>query len=225
VTYAAVIKKLRSWSNAQNVKGMARFGINSQKTLGISLPKIRGLAKTIGKDHALALQLWRSGIHEARILATIIDDPRLVTESQMEQWVKDFDSWDVVDQAAGNLFDRTPFAYKKAVEWSRRKPEFEKRAGFSLMAYLAVHDKKAPDEKLAAFLPIIKKSAGDERNFVRKAVNWALRQIGKRNRALNKLAIAAAKKIQKQDSKSAHWIAGDALRELQSPKTKARLKK
>jgi 3-methyladenine DNA glycosylase AlkD len=225
VTYTEVIKKLRSWSNARNVAGMARFGISSSNTLGIPLPKIRALAKSIGKDHALALQLWKSGIHEARILATIIDDPRLVTEKQMEQWVRDFDSWDVVDQAAGNLFDKTPFAYEKAVEWTRRTREFEKRAGFSMMAYLAVHDKKAPDEKMTKFLPIIKKAADDERNFVRKAVNWALRQIGKRNKKLNRLAIKTAKEIQKVDSKSAHWIAADALRELQSPKTQARLKK
>jgi 3-methyladenine DNA glycosylase AlkD len=224
VTYAAVIKKLRSWSNARNVEGMARFGISSKNTLGISVVRLRGLAKEIGTDHTLAQKLWKSGIHEARILATIIEDPDRVTEKQMEQWVKDFDSWDVVDQAAGNVFCYSPFAYKKVHEWSKRKPEFEKRAAFSLIAYLAVHDKKAPDEKLVKLLPYIKRGATDERNFVRKAVNWALRQIGKRNRALNKLAITTAKEIQKQDSKSAHWIAADALRELQSTSVRKRIK-
>jgi 3-methyladenine DNA glycosylase AlkD len=168
--------------------------------------------------------LWESGIHEARILASFVDDPRLVSERQMELWVRDFDSWDVCDQCCSALFDKTPFAYSKAAEWGRREEEFVKRAGFALMAALSVHDKKAADAAFLAFLPIIKKGAADERNFVKKAVNWALRQIGKRNLSLNKAAIRAADEISKMGPKSARWIASDALRELMSAPVKKRLR-
>jgi 3-methyladenine DNA glycosylase AlkD len=204
---------------------MVRFGINPKNTYGISMPVIRKMAKEIGKDHRLALKLWQSGIHEARILAGLTDKPQKVTEKQMEAWVKDFDSWDVCDQVCGNLFDRTPFAYQKAVEWSSRPEEFVKRAGFVLMATLSVHDKKAVDQKFGPFFRLIQKEATDERNFVKKAVNWALRQIGKRNLALNKKAILVAKKIQKMESRSARWIANDAIRELMSPAVQKRLQK
>lgn len=209
-----ILAKLRSMSDPKAVEGMARFGINPKNTYGVSIPALRAMAKGIGRDHALAQQLWSSGIHEARILASMIDSPGLVTEEQMEQWVRDFDSWDVCDQCCSNLFDKTEFAYQKAVEWSKRKEEFVKRAGFVLMAALAVHDKKAEDEKFVKFLPLIKGESTDNRNIVKKAVNWALRQIGKRNAVLNKEAISAAREIQKIDSKSARWVASDALREL-----------
>ena len=199
---------------------MERFGINPKNTLGVSIPIIRKMGKEIEKNHYLAQQLWSSGIHEARILAGLIDDSKLVNEEQMENWVKDFDSWDICDQVCSNLFDKTPYAYKKALEWSKRKEEFVKRAGFVLMACLAVHDKKAKDTELLKFLPIIKKEATDERNFVRKAVNWALRQIGKRNKNLQKEAIRTAKEILNIESKSAKWIASDAIRELESKKIK-----
>jgi 3-methyladenine DNA glycosylase AlkD len=212
--YDEIIKKIMSSYNQKNVEGMTRFGINPKNTYGMSIPSLRGLAKEIGKDHALAQRLWSSKIHEARLLAGFIDDPKLVTKKQMDSWVKDFDSWDVCDQVCSNLFDRTPFAYKKAFEWSKRKEEFVKRAGFVLMACLAVHDKKADDSEFLKFLPIIKRESTDERNFVRKAVNWALRQIGKRNRNLRREAIRTAKEIRKIDSSSARWIAGDAIREL-----------
>ncbi len=212
--------------NAKNVEGMARFGISTNNTLGVSIYDLRPIAKQIGKSHALALQLWGSGIHEARILASYIDDAGKVTEAQMEKWVSQFDSWDVCDQVCSSLFDGTKFAYDKAVEWSRRKEEFVKRAGFVLMACLAVHDKNANDEKFLAFLPIIKRESCDERNFVKKAVNWALRQIGKsRNKRLNKAAIKTAKEISKIGCKAANWIASDALRELESPAVQARLRK
>lgn len=171
---------------------MSRFGINPKNTLGISVYIIRGIAKKTGTNHKLAQQLWNSRIHEARLLAGFIDEPARVSERQMERWVKDFDSWDVCDQVCGNLFDKTKFAYKKALEWATRKEEFVKRAGFVLMAALSVHDKKTKDQKFERFFPAIKRYSTDERNFVKKAVNWALRQIGKRNINLNKKAIRAA---------------------------------
>ena len=227
MTYQQIIKELKSMANPKNVAGMAKFGINPKGTLGISVYDVRRMAKDIGKNHALALQLWKSGIHEARILAGLVGEPDKVTEKQMEKWVSDFDSWDICDQVCSNLFDQTPFVYKKAFEWSKREEEFVKRAGFVMMAALSVHDKKATDTKLAKFFPIIKKNAIDERNFVKKAINWALRQIGKRNKGLSDKSIKLAKDIIKTypDSKSAKWIANDALRELTSEKVQERLNK
>jgi 3-methyladenine DNA glycosylase AlkD len=172
------------------------------------------LARVIGKNHTLALKLWNSGIHEARILAVLIDQPQKVDPAQMEKWVKDFDSWDICDCCCGHLFDRTPLAVRKALQWARRRREYEKRAGFVLMAAMALHDKKAPDSLFLSFLPVIRREAGDERNFVKKAVNWALRQIGKRNPRLRKAAIREADMIRKKPFLSARWIASDALREL-----------
>jgi len=210
--------------NPKAVEGMARFGINPENAYGVSVPNLRMMAKEIGRNHVLAQQLWSSGIHEARILASMIDVPEKVTEKQMETWVKDFASWDVCDQCCSNLFDKTEFAYQKAVEWSKRNEEFVKRAGFVLMATLSVHDKKANDTEFLKFLPIIERESVDDRNFVKKAVNWALRQIGKRNVDLHKKAIKAAREIQRLDSKSAQWIAADALRELTSPAIQKRLR-
>ena len=212
--YDDILKKLKSLSDPKAVEGMARFGINPENTFGVSIPNLRQIAKETGRDRALAQQLWASAIHEARILASMIDDPKMVTEEQMERWVKDFDSWDVCDQCCMNLFEKTKFAYQKAVEWSSNDKEFIKRTGFVLMARLAVSDKKADDKQFEPFLPIIKREASDNRNFVKKAVNWALRQIGKRNLNLNREAIETAKEIQEIDSKSARWVASDALREL-----------
>ena len=222
--YQKVLKKLKSHANRKNVEGMARFGINPKNTLGVSVYTVRDIAKEIGKNHVLAKRLWNSKIHEARILASLVALPEKTDEALMERWVKDFDSWDVCDQVCSNLFDKTPFAYKKAFEWSKRKEEFVKRAGFVLMAALSVHDKKASDSRLSKFFPIIVRESNDDRNFVKKAVNWALRNIGKRNRVLNRKAIATAKKIRKIDSKTARWIAADALRELTSEKVRKRLK-
>lgn len=209
-----IVKKLKALANPKDVEGMARFGINPKGTLGVSIPALRKMAREIGKDHSLALELWETGIHEARILAGMIADSQKLTRGQMESWVKDFDSWDVCDQVCSNLFDRTPFAHQKAKEWSGRKEEFVKRAGFALMAALAVHDKKAVDKDFLKFFPLIKKHSVDERNFVKKAVNWALRQIGKRNLKLRRAAIKLAQEILKKDSRSARWIANDALREF-----------
>lgn len=223
VSLDSVLKELRALSNPKNVAGMARFGINPKSTLGVSVPQIREIAGKAGKNHALANELWKSGIHEARILAGFVDEPQFVTEEQMESWVSEFDSWDICDNVCGSLFDKTELAYEKAAEWSWRKGEFVKRAGFALMAYLAVHDKKADSDVFAKFLPMIKRGSEDDRNFVKKAVNWALRQIGKRNLALNKLAVQTAREIQKMEPRPAKWIASDALKELTNPKTLGRL--
>jgi 3-methyladenine DNA glycosylase AlkD len=224
-TYDSIIKELKSLRNPRNIEGMARYGLNSPKTLGLCMPDLMRIAKETGRNHELAQRLWRSGIYEARVLAFMIDDWRQVTEQQMERWAKDFDNWGIVDGCCGHLFDRTPYAYKKAVEWSKRKEEFVKRAGFTMMATLTVHDKKAEDEKMLRFLPLIVKGSTDERKYVSKSINWALRQIGKRNRALNRKAIETAEQIKKLDSKAARWIASDALRELRGEAVQKRLLK
>jgi 3-methyladenine DNA glycosylase AlkD len=219
-----VITELKANASSSAIRGMAKFGINPTNTLGVSIPKLRGIGKRIGRDHDLALRLWDSGIHEARILASLVDNPEQVDEEQMDRWVENFDSWDICDQVCSNLFDKTVLAHRKAKEWAGREEEYVKRAGFVLMATLAVHDKSAGNRDFEVFFPLIKAKSTDERNFVRKAVNWALRQIGKRNLALNRKAIALAKEIQKLDSRSARWVASDALRELNDEKTIIRLR-
>ena len=223
--YKEVVKKLESLKNPKNVEGMARFGIRPKtKVLGIPIPETRKLAKIIGKNHDLALKLFDSGIHEARILAGYISEPEKFTKQQLEDWVKTFDSWDVVDQVCSAVLDKTKFVPKVIFEFAKREAEFVKRTAFTLIACLTVHDKKMYDKEFIKFFPLIKKASTDERNFVRKAVNWALRQIGKRNKKLNKQAIRLAKEIQRINSKSAKWIANDAIRELTDTKVRARLK-
>jgi 3-methyladenine DNA glycosylase AlkD len=218
-----ILRRVKLLGMPINRRGMARFGINIENAFGVSIYELRKIAKELGTQHDLAIDLWRTGNHEARILAGMIADPEKVTDQLMEAWVADFNSWDVCDQVCSNLFDRTKYAYRKAVDWTKRDEEFVKRAGFVLMAALSVHDKKAPDSKFEIFFPIIKRHAIDDRNFVKKAVNWALRQIGKRNLALNGKAIAVAEEIAKMDSRPARWIAKDALRELQSGKVRKKL--
>jgi len=225
MNYDKIIERLKSMGNPKNVEGMARYGINPKNNFGVSIYHLRPLAKKIGKNHELSLKLWKSGIHDARLLAVFIEDPEQVTKEQMDSWAKDFDSWDVCDQACTSLFDLTPHAWKKVFEWSERDEEFVKRAAFSIVAGLAVHDKEAGDEKFEQISPLIVKHSIDERNYVKKAVNWALRNIGKRNIELNTKMIILSKKIQKINSKSASWIANDAIRELTSEKVKQRLKK
>jgi 3-methyladenine DNA glycosylase AlkD len=224
VTIEKVIRSLKELSVPEARLGMQRFGISTDHALGVSIPNLRKLAKAIGVDHRLAQQLWKTEIHEARILASMVDDPAKVTDRQMEKWVKSINSWDLCDQCCSNLFDKTANAHKKAAEWSRRDEEFVKRAGFAMMATLAVHDKEARDSTFVKFYPAIKRGATDERNFVKKAVNWALRQIGKRNKRLNGSAIKVAKELAQIDSRGARWIAADALRELQSEAVQRRLK-
>jgi 3-methyladenine DNA glycosylase AlkD len=223
-SYTTIRKTLKSLANPAAVAGMARYGINPKKNYGISVTTLRKLARRIGKNHRLAQKLWKTGIRDARMLAASIDDPQLVSEKQMEQWVIDIDSWDVCDHCCGHLFDKTQFAYKKAVEWSGRNETFVKRAAFSLIAWLSVHDKKAHDKKFIAFLPILVRESTDNRNYIKKAVNWALRQIGKRNQLLNRKALETATHIRTIESKSAQWIAADAIRELTSPAIQKRMK-
>ncbi len=220
-----VLGFLRAAANPASRAEMARVGIVGAHRLGVPVPQMRRIAKVNGRDHALALALWKTGIADARIVASMIADPAKLTEHDMEAWARDFDSWDVVDQVCGNLFDKTPFARRKILQWSKRDEEYVKRASFVLIACLAWHDKKAADAEFLAWLPLIAGAATDERNFVRKAVNWALRNIGKRNTALNQAAIQTAEEIQSKDSKAARWIAADALRELRSDAVQQRLAK
>ena len=234
---AATLAEIESKGSPDDRAGMARYGIVVDRAYGVSVYELRRIARRLGRDHQLALALWDTGVHEARLLAAFTDEPALVDEAQMERWALDFDSWDVCDQTTTDLFDQTALAWQKAVEWSRRPEEFVKRGGFALMAGLAVHDKRAPDERYVELLAHIEREAFDERNFVKKAVNWALRNIGKRNVALNEAAAACAERIRATaderaggprggdpGARSARWVASDALRELASPKVQARLR-
>ncbi len=218
-----VLDKLQGKAQPERLTGMAKYGMIVEQRLGVSVPDMRKLAKEVGIDHKLALDLWRTGIAEARIMAAMVGDPDKLTEEQMEDWVKGINSWDVCDQVCMNLFGKNKLAWMKIADWSEREEEFVKRTAFSLIAYLAWHDKKASDEKFIELLPLIIRGATDERNFVKKAVNWALRNIGKRNLNLNRAAINAAKKIKRLDSKAARWVASDALRELGSHAIQSRL--
>jgi len=224
MTATQVLARLRALADPAVTASMARFALPVDRALGVTAPQLRKLAREIGRNHALAQELWVTEVREARLLAPMIDEPARVSVKQMEQWVRDLDSWGICDDCCFELFDKTRFAWAKALEWSRRQPEFEKRAGFALMAALARHDREAPDEKFAPFLAAIERESGDGRNFVKKAVNWALREIGKRNRKLNHAAIARARAIHATGVPSACWIASDALRELQSAAVQARLK-
>ena len=222
---ADVLAQLRACARADRLSEMARVGIHPQRALGVDIYTLRKLAKPLRPDHKLASDLWESGIHEARILASMVDDPALASEAQLEAWAVDFDSWDVCDQVCDNLFQHTIYAYPKAFEWSERSEEFVKRAGFVLMACLAFFDRAAPDARLAQFFPVILQASDDDRNYVKKAVNWALRNLGKRNPVLNEQAIAVAREIQSRGTRPARWIAADALRELTSDKVQARIRK
>ena len=223
-----VIRDLGLLGSPDNVAGMARFGIVTKKAFGVPAAELKRIAKGVKKDvedrHEFARRLWETGIHEARIVAYLIDDPKRVTQEQMDAWATDFDNWAITDGTCGHLFCRTPLAYKKVHEWSRRDEEFVKRAGIVLIAWLAVHDKKADDERIADLLPILEEHAGDDRNFIKKAVNWSLRQVGKRSLTLNELAIDTAYRIRAQGTSPARWIASDALRELSAEKTLERLR-
>ena len=220
LTADQIIADLKQRANSQAVEGMARFGIRPAQALGISIPTLRKMAKEIGRNQVLAVALWVSGIHEARFLASMIAELQLVSAVLMEEWVNDFDAWDVCDQVCWNLFDKTPYACQKATERCQQEKEFVSRAGFVMMAELAVHDKQAQDGAFVQFFSLIKRYADDERKFVKKAVNWALRQIGKRNGHLRALALECAYEIHDMDSKTARWMARDALKELQSKEIK-----
>ena len=224
MTAADVIARLRAMANPANVEGMARFGINTDGTLGISTPEMQRLAREIGRDHALAQELWASGVHEARHVAAMIEDPALVTIRQADTWARDLDSWDVCDGFAYGLMSYTPIRWGRPAAWARSRHEFVRRAAFALIAGLAVHDREAADAQFIAVLPLIRQAADDDRNFVKKAVNWALRQVGKRNLALNRAAVALGEDLRKMDARAARWIAADALRELRSDAVQQRLR-
>mgnify|MGYP003599963836 CR=1 FL=1 len=224
LTLSDILERLHAQRDPAAVKGMAQYGIVGQEVFGVKVPVLRAWAKETGRDHELAQQLWAYPSRETRVLATMVDHWRWVDEAQMESWAADFDSWELCDQACGNLFAHTPLAYAKTMEWSARPEEFVKRAGFVLMADLAHRRHKTSDTALAAFFPIIEREADDSRNFVKKAVNWALRDIGKRNHALNVQAIAVAERLIARPAPAARWNGRDALRELTSEKVQARLK-
>jgi 3-methyladenine DNA glycosylase AlkD len=221
---AEVLNELGRKAKPGNLQAMARYGLVPTNRLGVSMPDIRKLAKGIGRDHRLALELWKSGVVEARIVASLVDDPGRVSEAQAERWVRDFNSWDICDQVCQNLFEKTPWAWSAVPRWARRDEEFVRRAAFALVACLAWHDKTAPDRAFIRLFPVLKRGAADERNYVRKAVNWAVRNIGKRNVRLNRAALVLSREIQRIDSKAARWIAADAIRELESDAVRRRLK-
>lgn len=224
-TLDEVLDKLNEKAKSDQLEGMARFGIVGDQRMGVSVPDMRNIAKEIGKDHQLALELWDTGIPEAMIVAGMVAEPDKLTEEQMEDWVVDINSWDICDQVCMNLFEKSPYAEQKIYEWSEREEEFVKRTAFALIACLAWHDKDASDQAFTKYFPVIKNGSTDDRNFVKKAVNWALRNIGKRNIELNQAAIQVAREIQAVDSKSARWIASNAIRELESDKVQERLMK
>jgi 3-methyladenine DNA glycosylase AlkD len=224
-TCDSCLSELRKLGEKRNVEGMAHYGIVAKIVYGVSKPKMDELARRIGKDHRLALKLWDTGVHDARILAGLIDEPQKVTAAQMNRWVRDFDNWDVCDGTCCHLFVFAEPAWDRAREWTRRSFEFEKRAGFALLAYLAYRDKSAKDAQYKKVLSLLVRESNDDRNFVRKAVNWALRNIGKRNLSLNRAAIQTAQRIQRLDSRPARWIATDALRELRSEAVQNRLRR
>ena len=221
----AILKKLEAKARPAQLKGMARYGMAVERRLGVSVPDMRKMAKESGKDHELAIELWKTGIPEAMIVAAMIDDPVELSEAQMEDWVKDINSWDVCDQVCMNLFEKTPLAWKKILDWSERKEEYVKRMAFALIACLAWHDKDAEDKAFITIFPVIRRGATDDRDLVKKAVNWALRNVGKRNLNLNEAALKTAREILRIDSKSARWIASDAIRELESKAVHRRLRK
>ncbi|MDD5556881.1 MAG: DNA alkylation repair protein [bacterium] len=221
---AEVVRRLEAMARPDRVGGMARNGLTAERRLGVSVPEMRKLAREIGKDHRLALGLWRTGIPEARILASMVAIPWELTAEQMDEWAAGMNSWDVCDQACMNLFDRSPLAWRKIVEWSAREEEYVRRAAYALIACLACHDKGAADGKFIRLFPAIRRGAGDGRHYVKKAVSWAIRGIGKRNRNLRAAAAALAEEIGRMDSRAARWIAADAARELGSGAARRRLR-
>lgn len=218
-----VVERLQARARPDQLAGMASFGMAVEQRLGVSIPELRQIAKEVGKDHQLALELWQTGIAEARIVAAMVDRPEELTEEQMERWVTGFNSWDVCDQVCMNLFEKSPLAWKKIADWSEREEEYVRRAAYALIACLAWHDKRTTNAEFIRLFPVIKQGATDERNYVKKAVSWALRNVGKRNRNLNRAAIDLAEEIGRIDSRAARWIASDVIRELNSEAVQRRL--
>ena len=225
VEVASVLTWLKKHSSARNREGMARFGLPSDNAFGVSVADIRQLAKRLGRNHELALALWDTGVYEARMLTTFVDEPSRVTPSQMDRWCRDFDSWGICDALCFHLFDKTPHAWKKIAKWSDARAEFVKRASFALLASVALHDKTAADKPFLDSFPLIERAATDDRNFVKKAVSWALRGIGKRNAALNSAAVKLARRLADSTHPAARWTGKDALRDLATPATLRRMKR
>ena len=209
----------------KNRDGMARYGIVAKKVFGVSMGTMKSLAKELGRDHALSQALWKTGWYEARMLASLVGEPDRVTPAQMERWAKAFDNWAVCDGVCCHLLIYTPFAWPTIPRWSRRQGEFVRRGAFSMLAGLAAHDRTADDGRFIEALPLIESAADDGRNFVKKAVNWALRSIGKRSPMLNKEAVAVARRLADADDSASRWVGKDALRELTSPAVQRRLAK
>lgn len=207
----------------RNRDGLARYAITAPKVFGVSVAMIRQLGKQLGRNHKLALALWETGWYEARMLTAFVAEPDRVTPAQMDRWARDFDNWAICDTLCFHLFDRTPHAWKKVEQWSRRREEFVKRAAFALLASLALHDKEAPDAPFARSLRLVEKAATDERNFVKKAVSWALRSVGRRNRTLHTPAVDVARRLAESAEPAARWVGKDALRELTSAAVRKRL--
>lgn len=222
---SAVIDRLKANSRPEILSGMARYGIKTENRLGVQIPELRKLAKEIGKNHSLAIELWRTGIADAQILAGMIGDPEKLTEQQMDEMVKDIDSWDVDDQTNMNLFEKSPYAWKKIRDWIRQPEEFVRRTAFSLIACLAWHDKTASNQRFIELFPLIEDAAQDQRRSIQKAASWAIRNIGKRNLLLNQEAIAVGRRIRESDTKPGRWIASDVIRELTSPAVQKRLER
>ena len=226
---ASDVPSILAWLKRHSTKatrdGMARFAIPSDNAYGVVMGDIKALAKSIGRNHALALELWTTGVYEARMLTSFIGDPAQLTPAQMNRLCRDFDNWALCDALSFNLFDRSPHAWKMVDTWSTRRKEFEKRTAFALLWSLSVHDKSAPDEQFLTRLPLIEREATDDRNFVKKAVNMALRAIGKRNRALHAAAVEVAARLAASDDRTAKWVGRDALRELTSASVLRRLKR
>jgi 3-methyladenine DNA glycosylase AlkD len=220
----SVVAALTRRGSKRGREGMARYGIVAENVLGVSVADIRAIAKQIGRNHSLALALWKTNIYEARMLTAFISEPARVTPALMDRWARDFDNWAICDTLCFHLFDRTPHAWAKVEQWSSDRREFVKRGAFALLASLALHDKNAPDKPFLKTLRLIERAASDERNFVKKAVSWALRGIGRRNRALNAVAVEVARRFCQLDEPAARWIGRDALKELTSPPVLRRLR-
>jgi len=222
---AAAVAWLKAQGDPKFRDGLARYGLPTDKAFGVSVATIQRYGKTLGRDHDLARELWKTGWTDARMLASFVGEPDRVTPTEMDAWCRDFDSWGIVDTVCFTLWDRSPAAWTKAAQWATGKPEFEKRAGFVLMACLAAHDKTAKDSAFMKFLPLIEKGARDERNFVKKGVSWALRHIGHRNARLHAATVKTANKLAKSADATQRWVGKDALRDLMRPAVITKVKK
>jgi 3-methyladenine DNA glycosylase AlkD len=217
------LSALERMSTRRDLENLSRFGITARKAYGVSMANLKRLAKRFGRNHALAAALWDTGWYEARMLATLVDEPARVTPAQMERWCGDFDNWGICDTACFMLFDRTPHAWSKVSAWAGRRGEFARRAAFALLACLALHDKEAGDRRFLDGLRLIERAAADDRNFVKKGVSWAIRSIGRRNAALNAATVTVARRLSASESAAARWVGKGAVRELTSPAVRGRL--